>query len=115
MFASLDKLRSERDKLQLKLMELQDKVTVAEEKVKEAEAAQVLDMIGVIKMTPEELAELIHREKGIEITDFAKGAVVKKTDSKTKTSGSEIAKDNKTIEVSTPFENITGGNETDEI
>lgn len=115
MFANLDRLRSERDKLQLRLIELQDKVAAAEEKVKEAEAAQVLDMVGVIKMTPEELAELIHKEKGIEITDFAKGAVVKKTDPKTKIVGSVTAKDNKTTDNKSSYEEIMGGNDTDEI
>ena len=112
MFANLDRLRNERDKLQLRLMELQEKVNTAEEKVKEAEASQILDMVGLLKMTPEELAQLIHQEKGMPITDFAKGAVVKKTESKTK---SIVAVPNRTDNsMISGLENTDGGNDTDE-
>lgn len=112
MFANLDRLRAERDKLQLRLMELQDKVNTAEQKVKEAEATQILDMVEVLKMTPEELAQLIHQEKGMPITDFAKTAVVKKTGIKAK---SNTAVPNSTdCSMTKDFENINGGTETDE-
>ena len=112
MFANLDRLRSERDKLQLRLMELQEKVTTAEEKVKEAEASQILDMVGVLKLTPEELAQLIHKEKGMPITDFAKGAVVKKTEIKAKSVAS--VPDRTDNSMAMDFDNTYGGKDIDE-
>ncbi|MBQ6406560.1 MAG: DUF4315 family protein [Butyrivibrio sp.] len=112
MFANLDRLRSERDKLQLRLMELQEKVNTAEERVKEAEASQILDMVGILKMSPEELAQLIHKEKGMPITDFAKGAVVKKTEIKAKSTVAVPDRtDNSMVK---DYEKINGGIDTDE-
>ena len=60
MFANLDRLRAERDKLQLRLMELQEKVNTAEEKVREAEASQILAEINSAVLI---LWKIIHVER----------------------------------------------------
>ena len=63
MYEKLDKLRDEVKRCEKRVADAQSKLKVAQEKLKEGEASQILSDVGALKMSPEELARVLELVK----------------------------------------------------
>lgn len=63
MYEKLDKLRDEVKRCEKQVADAQSKLKVAQEKLKEGEASQILSDVGALKMSPEELARVLELVK----------------------------------------------------
>ena len=59
MYEKLDKLREEVRRSERRLADAQNKLKVAQEKLREGEASQILSDVGALKLTPEQLAQVL--------------------------------------------------------
>ncbi len=59
MYEKLDKLREEVRRSERRLADAQNKLKAAQEKLREAEASQILSDVGALKLTPEQLAQVL--------------------------------------------------------
>ena len=59
MYEKLDKLREEVARCEKRVRDAQNKIRIAQEKLKEGEASQILSDVGALKMSPEELAKVL--------------------------------------------------------
>jgi hypothetical protein len=59
MYEKLDKLRAEVRRSERRLADAQNKLKVAQEKLREGEASQILSDVGALKLTPEQLAQVL--------------------------------------------------------
>lgn len=59
MYEKLDKLRDEVRRCEKRAADAQNRLRVAQEKLKEGEASQILSDVGAMKLTPEELAQVL--------------------------------------------------------
>ena len=59
MYEKLDKLREEVARCEKRVRDAQNKLRIAQEKLKEGEASQILSDVGALKMSPEELAKVL--------------------------------------------------------
>lgn len=63
MYEKLDKLRDEVKRCEKRVADAQSKLKVAQEKLKEGEASQIISDVGALKMSPEELARVLELVK----------------------------------------------------
>ena len=59
MYEKLDKLRDEVRRCEKRAADAQNRLRAAQEKLKEGEASQILSDVGAMKLTPEELAQVL--------------------------------------------------------
>ena len=59
MFEKLDKLREEVRRCEKRRDEANERLKVAQAKLKDAEASQILSDVGALKLSPEEVAKLL--------------------------------------------------------
>lgn len=59
MYEKLDKLREEVGRCERRFADAQNKLKAAQEKLREAEASQILSDVGALKLTPEQLAQVL--------------------------------------------------------
>ena len=59
MYEKLDKLREEVRRSERRFADAQNKLKVAQEKLREGEASQILSDVGALKLTPEQLAQVL--------------------------------------------------------
>ena len=59
MYEKLEKLREEVARCEKRVKDAQNKLRIAQEKLKEGEASQILSDVGALKMSPEELAKVL--------------------------------------------------------
>lgn len=60
MFEKLDKLREEVRRCEKRRDEANERLKAAQAKLKDAEASQILSDVGALKLSPEEVAKLLH-------------------------------------------------------
>lgn len=63
MYEKLDKLREEVSRCEKRAAYAQNRLQIAQEKLKEAEATQILADVGAMKLTPEALAKVLAMAK----------------------------------------------------
>lgn len=59
MYEKLDKLREEVRRCERRFADAQSKLKAAQEKLREGEASQILSDVGALKLTPEQLAQVL--------------------------------------------------------
>jgi hypothetical protein len=59
MYEKLDKLREEVGRCERRFADAQNKLKAAQEKLREAETSQILSDVGALKLTPEQLAQVL--------------------------------------------------------
>lgn len=59
MYEKLDKLREEVRRCERRFADAQNKLKAAQEKLREGEASQILSDVGALKLTPEQLAQVL--------------------------------------------------------
>lgn len=63
MYEKWDKLREEVGRCERRFADAQNKLKTAQEKLREAEVSQILSDVGALKLTPEQLAQVLHLVK----------------------------------------------------
>ncbi len=63
MYEKLDKLREEVRRCERRFADAQSKLKAAQEKLREGEASQILSDVGALKLTPEQLAQVLNLVK----------------------------------------------------
>lgn len=81
MYEKLDKLRDEVRRCEKRAADAQNRLRAAQEKLKEGEASQILSDVGAMKLTPEELAQVLSLVKAGALNGVQPASEEKKDDS----------------------------------
>lgn len=81
MYEKLDKLRDEVRRCEKRAADAQNRLRAAQEKLKEGEASQILSDVGAMKLTPEELAQVLSLVKAGVLNGVQPATEEKKDDS----------------------------------
>ena len=81
MYEKLDKLRDEVRRCEKRAADAQNRLRAAQEKLKEGEASQILSDVGAMKLTPEELAQVLSLVKAGALNGVQSATEEKKDDS----------------------------------
>lgn len=82
MYEKLDRLRADVEKLKAKIEDDKNKLRLAEQRLKEAENAQILADVGAMNLTPEQLAQFLQMVQSGQLSAVMQGTQTKQESEK---------------------------------